>query len=52
MNTAEPVLVEVADRVAVITLNRPEARNALNRAVRKALPRPRSSAVTPTTTST
>ena len=27
--TAEPVLVEVADRVAVITLNRPEARNAL-----------------------
>ena len=32
------VLVEVADRVAVITLNRPEARNALNRAVRKALP--------------
>ena len=32
------VLVEIADRVAVITLNRPEARNALNRAVRKALP--------------
>src|SRR5258708_39553682 len=32
------VLVDVADRVAVITLNRPEARNALNRAVRKALP--------------
>jgi enoyl-CoA hydratase len=32
------VLVEVADRVATITLNRPEARNALNRAVRKALP--------------
>src|SRR5258707_13690416 len=32
------VLVEVADRVAVITLNRPEARNALNRAVRNALP--------------
>jgi len=35
---AEVVLVDVADRVAVITLNRPEARNALNRAVRKALP--------------
>ncbi|MGZ4683034.1 MAG: enoyl-CoA hydratase [Acidimicrobiales bacterium] len=32
------VLVEVADRAAVITLNRPEARNALNRDVRKALP--------------
>ena len=32
------VLVEVAERVALITLNRPEARNALNRAVRKALP--------------
>ena len=31
MNTAEPVLVEVDERVAVITLNRPEARNALNR---------------------
>lgn len=32
------MLVEVADRVALITLNRPEARNALNRHVRKALP--------------
>ena len=32
------VLVEVADRVAVITLNRPDQRNALNRAVRRALP--------------
>ena len=32
------VLVEVSERVAVITLNRPEARNALNRDVRKALP--------------
>src|SRR5258708_31197893 len=32
------VLVDVADRVAVITINRPEARNALNRHVRKALP--------------
>ena len=34
----QPVLVEVDERVALITLNRPEARNALNRAVRKALP--------------
>jgi enoyl-CoA hydratase len=33
------VLVEVADGVATITINRPEARNALNRAVRKGLPR-------------
>jgi enoyl-CoA hydratase len=33
------VLVDVQDRVAVITLNRPEARNALNRAVRRALPK-------------
>ena len=32
------VLVEVADGVATVTLNRPEARNALNRALRKALP--------------
>ena len=32
------VLVDIADRVAVITINRPEARNALNRHVRKALP--------------
>ena len=34
------VLVDIADRVAVITINRPEARNALNRHVRKALPAP------------
>jgi enoyl-CoA hydratase len=32
------VLVDIADRVAVITINRPEARNALNRAVRQRLP--------------
>jgi enoyl-CoA hydratase len=35
---SDVVLVEIADRVAVITLNRPDKRNALNRAVRKALP--------------
>ncbi len=35
---ADEVLLEVTDRVAVVTINRPEARNALNRAVRKALP--------------
>jgi enoyl-CoA hydratase len=33
------VLVEVADRVATITLNRPEARNALNAELRSAIPR-------------
>ncbi len=32
------VLVDIADRVAVITLNRPDQRNALNRAIRKRLP--------------
>jgi enoyl-CoA hydratase len=32
------VLVEVVERVATITLNRPGQRNALNRAVRRALP--------------
>jgi len=32
------VLTTVHDRVGVITLNRPEKRNALNRAVQKALP--------------
>jgi enoyl-CoA hydratase len=35
---SDVVLVEVADRVATITLNRPDQRNALNRAVRRALP--------------
>jgi enoyl-CoA hydratase len=35
---SDVVLIDIADRVAVITLNRPEARNALNRDVRKALP--------------
>jgi|SRR6516164_5599718 len=37
-NAQDVVLVDIADRVAVITLNRPEQRNALNRAVRRALP--------------
>ncbi|HYL51479.1 MAG TPA: enoyl-CoA hydratase [Acidimicrobiia bacterium] len=32
------VLLDVAERVATITLNRPAQRNALNRAVRRALP--------------
>ncbi len=35
---SDEVLVDIRDRVAVITINRPEARNALNRAVRKGLP--------------
>ncbi len=36
---AEPViLIDVSDRVATITLNRPEARNALNSELRRALP--------------
>ena len=37
--TDDVVLVDIHDRVAVITLNRPDQRNALNRAVRRALPR-------------
>ena len=32
------ILVDVADRVAVVTLNRPESRNALNPALNAALP--------------
>jgi enoyl-CoA hydratase len=35
---SDVVLVDVTDRVATITLNRPEARNALNRDVRRDLP--------------
>ena len=35
---SDVVLYEVADRVATITLNRPEARNALSRVVLKLLP--------------
>ncbi len=34
----DAVLLDVADRIALITINRPQARNALNRAVRVALP--------------
>ena len=33
-----PVLLDVSDRVALITINRPDARNALNRAVPRRLP--------------
>lgn len=35
---ADEVLIEISDRIATITINRPDARNALNRAVRKQLP--------------
>ncbi len=35
---ADPVLLDVAERVATITLNRPEARNALSRDVLRLLP--------------
>ncbi len=37
MDDTEPVVVERTDGIATITLNRPEARNALNRAVMHAL---------------
>lgn len=39
MTTADLVLVEVRDRVAVATLNRPDQRNALNRALQRQIPR-------------
>jgi enoyl-CoA hydratase len=35
---ADVVLVEVTERVGLITLNRPDQRNALNRAIRRRLP--------------
>lgn len=37
-DVTDVVLYDVADRVATVTLNRPEARNALNADVRRALP--------------
>ena len=36
---SDVVLVDIADRVAVITINRPDQRNALNSDVRRALPK-------------
>lgn len=36
-NRDDVLLVDVADRVATVTLNRPQARNALNRALRRAV---------------
>lgn len=40
MTTTETeVLVDIDDRIAIITLNRPDQRNALNRAIRTQLPR-------------
>jgi enoyl-CoA hydratase len=38
MSDEHPVRYEVADRIATLTLDRPEARNALSSALRKALP--------------
>ena len=34
---ADEVLVEVTNKVAVITINRPEARNAVNEAVSRSI---------------
>jgi enoyl-CoA hydratase len=34
---SDPVLVDVADRIATVTMNRPDARNAINRALSFAL---------------
>jgi enoyl-CoA hydratase/carnithine racemase len=34
----DDILIEIADRVAVITLNRPDRRNALNASLRRAIP--------------
>ena len=36
--TVQPVLLEVTDRIATVTLNRPEARNALSSEVLRLLP--------------
>jgi enoyl-CoA hydratase len=38
VTTGDVVLVEIADRVAVVTLNRPGQRNALNAALRRGIP--------------
>ena len=38
MSDDDVILIDVSDRVAVVTLNRPEARNALNPALTAALP--------------
>ena len=37
MADARTVLYEVRDRIAYITLNRPEKKNAINRAVRRSI---------------
>ncbi len=39
MTGTDPVLLDVADRIATVTLNRPEARNALSSEVLRLLPR-------------
>ena len=48
----EVVRYEVSDRVAVVTLNRPEARNALSAEVRRRLWARRRARPRPTTRST